>query len=129
MGSSGLGQADWGIPVLYTRMASGQLFVPPEVTPAAEPMPAATLAPTTASIPAATSAPAPVPTPGDTRAAERAEQIATLTAQLQAKRREQRMIRLRKGIYIRPQAHLSDQYEQLSGEIHALIDQITAAEG
>lgn len=123
MGSSGLGQADWGIPVLYTRMPSGRLFDPPEVTPAAEPMPVATAAPTAAP------PPAPVPSPEDTRAAERAEHIATLRAQLQAKRREQRMIRLRKGIYNRPQAHLTDQYEQLSGEIHALIDQITAAEG
>jgi CHAT domain len=129
MGSSGLGQADWGIPVLYTRMASGRLFVPPEVTPAAEPMPPATAVPTAAPIPSAAPARALVPTPGDTRATERAEQIATLTAQLQAKRREQRMIRLRKGIYNRPQAHLTDQSEQLSGEIHALIDQITAAEG
>ena len=129
MNSCGLGQADWGIPVLYTRMASGRLFDPPEVTPAAEPMPSATAAPTAASIPAAAPAPAPVPTPVDTHAAERAEEIATLTAQLQAKRREQRMIRLRNGIYSRPQAHLTRQYEQLSGEIHALIDQITAAEG
>jgi CHAT domain-containing protein len=129
MNSCGLGQADWGIPVLYTRMVSGRLFDPPEVTPAAEPMPAATTAPTAASMPSAAPAQALVPTPGDTRATERAEQIATLTAQLQAKRREQRMIRLRKGIYNRPQAHLTRQYEQLSGEIHALIDQITAAEG
>ena len=48
MNSCGLGQADWGIPVLYTRMASGRLFDPPEVTPAAEPMPAATAAPAAA---------------------------------------------------------------------------------
>src|SRR6185503_7268656 len=114
---------DWGIPVLYTRMVSGRLFDPPEVTPAAEPMPAVTTAPTAASIPSAAPAQALVPTPGDMRATERAEQIATLTAQLQAKRREQRMIRLRKGIYSRPQTHLTHQYEQLSSEIHALIDQ------
>ena len=61
-------------------------------------------------------------------AAERTEETATLTAQLQAKRREQRMIRLRDGIYNRPQKHLTDHYEQLSVEIHSLIDQITAAE-
>ena len=129
MNSCGLDQADWGIPVLYTRMASGRLFDPPEVTPAPEPMPAATAAPTVAPIPAAAPASAPLPATVDLRAAEHAELIATLTAQLQAKRGEQRMIRLRKGIYNRPQAHLTDQYEQLSGEIHALIDQITAAEG
>jgi hypothetical protein len=128
MNSCGLGQADWGIPVLYTRMASGRLFDPPEVTPAAESRPVATAAPTVAPIPAGAPTPAPVPTPVDVRAADRAEPIATLTAQLQAKRREQRMIRLRQGIYNRPQAHLTDQYEQLSGEIRALIDQITAAE-
>jgi hypothetical protein len=61
-------------------------------------------------------------------AAEPTEAIATLTAQLQAKRREQRMIRLRVRIYNRPQKHLTDHYERLSGEIHGLIDQITAAE-
>jgi CHAT domain-containing protein len=123
MSSSGLGQADWGIPVLYTRMKSGRLFDPPEVTPAAEPLPVA------AAAPAAAPTLAPVPTPVDAGAAERAEQIATLTAQLQAKRGEQRMIRRRAVMYNRPQAHLTDHYEQLGTEIHALIDQITAAEG
>jgi hypothetical protein len=119
MSSSGLGQADWGIPVLYTRMKSGRLFDPPEVTPAAESLPVA------APAAAATLAPAPI----DARAAERAEQIATLTAQLQTKRREQRMIRRRAVMYNRPQAHLTHEYEQLGTEIQALIDQITAAEG
>jgi hypothetical protein len=122
MNSCGLGQADWGIPVLYTRMASGRLFDPPEVTPVAEPMPAAApahAAPVVAAVPA----------PVDTRATERAEQIAALTMQLQVKRREQRTIRLRQGLYNRPQAHLTEQYQQLSGEIHTLIDHITAAEG
>lgn len=114
MGSSGLGQADWGIPVLYTRMASGRLFDPPEVTPAAAPLPAA----------AAT-----VPAPADTRAAERAEQIAALAAQIQAKRADRRLIKLRNVMYNQPQAHLTDHYKQLGGEIQALIEQITAAEG
>jgi hypothetical protein len=121
MNSSGLGQADWGIPVLYTRAESGRLYDPPKVTSAA--MPIATAAP----IPASATALAAAPMPVDTGVAERAEQIATLTAQLQAKRREQRMIKLRQGIYNRPQAHLTNQYEQLSGEIRALLEQITSA--
>ncbi len=126
MDSCGLGQADWGIPVLYTRMPSGRLFEPPEITPVVESIPAATPAPTAAPVPAAI--PAPAPTPVDTHAAERAEQIATLTAQLQAKRTEQRMLKRRNVIYDRPQTHLTDQHKQLSAEIQALIDQITAAQ-
>jgi hypothetical protein len=116
MGSSGLGQADWGIPVLYTRMASGRLFDPPEITPAPEPVPAGAPAPTAA------------PTLGAARAAEHADHIAALTAQLQAKRAEQRMIRRRQAIYDRPQEHLARQYQQLRAEIRTLIDQITAGE-
>jgi len=123
MNSCGFDQADWGIPVFYTRTESGRLYDPPEITSAPAPMPIATAAPAAAPILA------PLPSPLDTRAAERVEEIATLTARLEAKRREQRMIRLRKGIYSRPQAHLTDQYERLSSEIHTLIDQISAAEG
>jgi hypothetical protein len=125
MSSCGLGQADWGIPVLYTRMKSGRLFDPPEVMPAAERLPVAGATPPAAPISAA----APALVPANSGAAERAEQVTTLTAQLQSKRREQRTLRLRQGVYSRPQAHLADQDEQLTGEIQALIDQITAAEG
>jgi hypothetical protein len=99
-------------------MVSGRLFDPPEVTPAAETMPLDTLAPSAA----------PTLAPVDTRAAERAERIVLLAGQLQAKRRELRMIRRRAVLYNRPQTHHPDQYEQLSGEIQALIDQITTAE-
>ncbi len=36
MNVSGLGRADWGIPVVYTRAQDGRLFEPPAITPMAD---------------------------------------------------------------------------------------------
>ena len=36
MGATGLGRADWGVPVVYTRAADGRLFAPPATADAAQ---------------------------------------------------------------------------------------------
>ncbi len=114
MNSAGLGQASWGIPVLYTRMASGRLFELPEVTPVA---PVATPARTVQAH--ATTA---VEAPTD----ERAVQIALLTTQISTKRRERLLYHLRSALYQRPQAHLTHPTEQLRTEINELTEQLKA---
>lgn len=117
MNSSGLGQADWGIPVLYTRMANGRLFDLPEVTPAA-------LQPASAQVPLQP-ADAPVAPTAMTRDST---QVEALIAQLQAKRREQFLLKRRNILYIRPQAHHIHQAEQLASEIRALTEQLQTLE-
>lgn len=119
MNSAGLGQPSWGIPVLYTRMASGRLFDLPEVTSAA--------------LPATPSAPAPPPIaaperPANIAADQRQSQRAALVAQISDKRRARTRLWHRTTIYSRPQAHLTRPDAQLSDEIRALTEQLNALE-
>lgn len=123
MDSSGLGQPEWDIPVLYTRMARGRLFSLPQVTTvpsAAQQAHAATTAPTVV--------PATLPAIADLAGVEQAVIGEPIIVQLTRKRRELVLHRLRGGMYERPQAHLMHREQQLGAEIRALTDQLKTGE-
>jgi hypothetical protein len=122
MNNDGLGQPGWGIPVLYTRMASGKLFDLTGSTPAIAatpaPAPVASAQPTPAAK-AKNTAPAPA-APAQPAADPQAEQIAALAAELALKRRALRMVQLRTSLYGIADVHHTRAAEQLEKEIAKL---------
>jgi hypothetical protein len=131
MDAAGLGQPDWGIPVLYTRASDGRLFDLPEIAvpipdraasppaPVAAPEPAETKAqPAAASATAANQA-LPV-------APSAADDITSLTDQLNGLYRHRLELERKAEIYGRWSSHIVQQYDELTGSIRDLKARLRA---
>jgi hypothetical protein len=105
--STSTGQPDWGIPVVYSRVADGRLFELPAVQ-AIQPV---------AEMTTAASAPPAQSTPAGNAQAELREQIV-------AKRRERFLLARRATLYPITPAHLVERRTQLGAELQRLTAQL-----
>jgi hypothetical protein len=132
MDAAGLGQPDWGIPVLYTRAKDGRLFELPEVAaptpvqPAPAPAPAAipesveTAAPSAAATPSASTVEARPFTPNA------GEDTASLADQLGALYQRRLELERKAQIYGQWSSHILQQYQELSSSIRDLKARLRA---
>jgi hypothetical protein len=114
MGAVGLGQPDWGIPVVYTRAPDGKLFELPESAPVARvpvlPQPELATPPADSTTP---------------QADDRAMEIAAIQAQLKVKRRvfnERKLQEAKMGINTDPMIKID--IEDLERDIAKLRQQL-----